>query len=92
MFKTIGRGNECSRLVGTVNCHDLRTNAYWKTEALPLVTGGHIELCLHRESKTLQTGFETDTFNALNVGSSQNFVETVSELSVINLFSWSNET
>jgi hypothetical protein len=47
-----------------------RTNAYWKIEAVSLVTGGHIELCLHRESKTLQTEFETDKLNAMNVGSS----------------------
>jgi len=70
MFKTIGRGSKGSRLVGLVNCHDVRTKAYWKIEAVSLVTGGHIELCLHTKSKTLKTEFETYTFNALNVGSS----------------------
>jgi hypothetical protein len=38
------------------------------------------------DSKTLQTEFETDTFNALNVGSSKNFVETVSELASLICF------
>ena len=70
MFKIIGRGSQWSRIVGIVNCHDVHTNAYWKIGAVSLVTGGHNEVCLHRESKTLQTEFETDTFNTLNVGSS----------------------